>query len=382
VPARRVASIGLPSRVEGAVRAAVLLPLSGRDAALGRALLEAAEMAVFDFGDRRFLLIPHDTEVAGPAVAAEHALADGARILLGPLFGRQVPEVAAIARPRGVPVISFSNDTAVAQPGVYTLGLSPVQAIERVVRYAHGQKLGKFAALLPSDTLGDRVDAGLRRMAGELGASVVRVERYGAAAVDVGAEARALAVAAGTSTGGARRGQAAIDAAQAAARRPLEIEAVVMVEAAGRLAQIAPQLPFYDVDTTRIRLIGTQAWDDPGLGREPALANAWFATVDPEARVAFDKRFGEAFGRPPPRIATVVYDAVGVAAVLARQPNGPDFSQAALTQPSGFFGADGLFRLRPDGTAERGLAVMQIVPRGGVRVLEPAPASFETPAGS
>jgi ABC-type branched-subunit amino acid transport system substrate-binding protein len=162
-PSLRPPTATLPTRVEGGVRVAILLPLTGRDANLGRALLEAAEMAVFDFADPRFVLLPQDTEAAGPAVAAERAMADGAKLILGPLFGRQVGEVASVAKPRGVPVLSFSNDATAAAPGVFILGVTPEQPIARAIAHARAEGMTKFAALLPSDTLGQRVGETFRR---------------------------------------------------------------------------------------------------------------------------------------------------------------------------------------------------------------------------
>jgi branched-chain amino acid transport system substrate-binding protein len=382
-PVLRPPTGALPTRVEGGVRVAILLPLSGRDAGIGKALLEAAEMAVFDFADPRFVLLPQDTEIAGPAVAAERALADGAKMILGPLFGRQVGEVASVARPRGVPVLSFSNDGSAASPGVFVMGVTPEQPVARAVAYARSEGLTKFAGLLPSDALGQRVGDGFRRAVEAVGGTLVQLDYYGSSAVDISAEVRQLASVAGTALpagpGGTRlRGTAAADAARAVAGRPLGIEAIILGESGARLRSIAPQLPYYDLDTDRIRVIGSSTWEDATLGREPALANAWFAAPDPAARVEFEKNYASVFGRAPPRLATLAYDATGLAAVLARSAPGGDFSIATLTQPSGFSGADGLFRLRPDGSVERGLAVLQILPRGaGIKVISPAPASFE-----
>ena len=381
-PPLRPPTASLPTRVEGGVRVAILLPLSGRDAGIGRALLEAAEMAVFDFADPRFVLLPQDTEIAGPAVAAERALADGAKLILGPLFGRQVAEVASVAKPRNVPVLSFSNDATAASAGIFVMGVTPEQPVARAIAHAKSEGLTKFAALLPSDALGQRIGQAFRRAVEANSGQLVRLDYYGATAVDISAEVRQMAETAGTALPGGRlRGTAAAEAARAAAGRPLQIEAVVMGESGARLRSIAPQLPYYDLDTDRIRVIGSATWEDASLGREPALANAWFAAPDPAARVEFEKNFTSIYGRAPPRVATLAYDATGLAAVLARSIEGGDFSLATLTQPSGFAGADGLFRLRGDGSVERGLAVLQIQPRGaGIKVISPAPASFEEKA--
>ena len=381
-PPLRPPTASLPTRVEGGVRVAILLPLSGRDAGIGRALLEASEMAVFDFADPRFVLLPQDTEIAGPAVAAERALADGAKLILGPLFGRQVAEVASVAKPRNVPVLSFSNDATAASAGIFVMGVTPEQPVARAIAHAKSEGLTKFAALLPSDALGQRIGQAFRRAVEANSGQLVRLDYYGATAVDISAEVRQMAETAGTALPGGRlRGTAAAEAARAAAGRPLQIEAVVMGESGARLRSIAPQLPYYDLDTDRIRVIGSATWEDASLGREPALANAWFAAPDPAARVEFEKNFTSIYGRAPPRVATLAYDATGLAAVLARSIEGGDFSLATLTQPSGFAGADGLFRLRGDGSVERGLAVLQIQPRGaGIKVISPAPASFEEKA--
>jgi hypothetical protein len=70
---------------------------------------------------------------------------------------------------------------------------------------------------------------------------------------------------------------------------------------------------------------------------------------------------------------TLAYDATALAALLAK--GGSNFSRAALTNPNGFAGVDGIFRLREDGTVQRGLAIDQVTPEGG-RLLDPAPATF------
>ena len=126
----------------------------------------------------------------------------------------------------------------------------------------------------------------------------------------------------------------------------------------------------------KVRLLGTTQWDDSTLGTEPALAGGWFAAPPLHVRVDFLKKFKEIYGRYPPRLATLAYDAAALAAVLARSPGGPDFSVAALAAPNGFAGLDGIFRFKSNGVAERGLAVLEMR-RSRPLVMSPAPDSFE-----
>jgi hypothetical protein len=147
-----------------------------------------------------------------------------------------------------------------------------------------------------------------------------------------------------------------------------------MPESGDRLLSLAPLLPFYDLDPNRFRYLGITAWSDPRVAREPALIGGWYAGPAPETpeRVRFVRVAREAYGRDMPPIAALGYDAVALAAALARRG---DVGVAALTHPDGFLGVDGLFRLREDGTNDRRLAIMQ-VQRGTPRVLEPAAERF------
>jgi branched-chain amino acid transport system substrate-binding protein len=364
--------------IRAGTHVAILLPLSGRDAMVGRALLDAAELAVFDFGDDKFVLDAYDTESKGAAAAAQKALADGAQLILGPLFARSVSEVAGVAQSRSVNVVSFSNDRTVAAPGVFIMGLPPSEAVARSVAYARAQGVTRFAALLPSDPLGNRVAAALQDSATKLDAEVTRVEYYDPGAADVSGAVKRVAdfehrraafvteqPAVAQTHGG--RNQSAGDTA---------FQALVMADGGQRLRTIAPLLPFYDIDPARVHLIGTPAWEDQSLATEPALVGAWFAAPDPAGRTDFERKYREAYARSAPRIATLAYDATGLAAVLARLDGGPDFSAAMLSSPSGFAGVDGIFRFSADGVVQRGLAVLQL-DRRAITVISPAPASFE-----
>ena len=125
--------------------------------------------------------------------------------------------------------------------------------------------------------------------------------------------------------------------------------------------QVAPLLPYFDVDPRKVRFLGTGLWDDPALGREPTLVGGWFAAPPPQGRAEFMDRFDATFDRAADPRATLAYDAVALAAVLARQDTSRDaFGLTALTSPNGFAGTDGIFRLLPSGAAERGLSVLEV----------------------
>ena len=157
----------------------------------------------------------------------------------------------------------------------------------------------------------------------------------------------------------------------------LDYDAVLLPEGGELLKSLAPLLPYYDIDTAEIRLLGTGRWDDAKVRLEPALLGGWFAGADRVAAAEFRDRYREVYGAAPPRLASLAYDAMALAAVLGQEAGGPDFSTRAITNPDGFVGSDGIFRFGPDGVAQRGMAVLEIE-RDGFRVRRRAPTTFES----
>ena len=371
----------------GPAAVAILLPLSGRYAGLGEFMLDAAQLALFDVADESFILRPYDTAgtEAGAGRAAQVAIQEGAAIVLGPVFNATTAAAAPAARERDINVIAFSNDRSVAGNGVFLMGFMPEQQVERVVAFARTQGLSRFAALVPETAYGNAIVAALRTAAVRYESRVVRIEYYPRDAATVELQVRRLARY--DERQAARRAQRlALEAsddpdseaalAALASTQPLgrlDYDAVILPEGGASLRSIASLLPYYDIDPNMIRFIGTYLWYEPGLGREPALVGGWYAGPPPASKEAFRGRFSKAYGREPPAIASIAYDAVALAAALAKKGG---FSAEAIRSANGFAGIDGIFRFNRDGTAERGLAVIEVTSLG-FRVVSSPPATFQ-----
>jgi ABC-type branched-subunit amino acid transport system substrate-binding protein len=345
-------------------KVALLLPLSGQNAAIGRTLLQAAEMGVFDSAGDDFSLVVRDSAAAGgPGAAVSSALQDGAQMVLGPVFST---EIAPAAQAAGgiVPVISFSNDVSAARPGVFVLGVTPQAQVERVVGYAASQQVKRFAILYPNSAFGSVVRQAFQDSVVAAGGDVALMQAYEPGATDFITTMQSLST--GYKTGG--------------------FDALMIPEGGQRLRAVAGMLSGFDIPVAgpgggptpagTVRLLGTSLWNDPSLAREPSLAGGWFASTPPDRWASFAQRYQDIYGAPPDPRAGVVYDAVTLAVALSKSKKGGDFSLTRLTDPSGFSGVTGLFRLNADGTTSRGLSVLEFGP-GGIAVQDPAPATFQ-----
>jgi branched-chain amino acid transport system substrate-binding protein len=337
-----------------AVKIAVLLPLSGANADLGKAMLEAAQLALFTMGGDKLTLVPRDTTgtAQGAADAAKAVIADGAKLIIGPLVADEVEAVKPIARDAHVNVIAFATKTQVAGDNVFLMGFLPRQEVAREVSFAHERGLSHFAALAPNSAYGHLMADSLKEIAAATGATATRVEFYSG---DPGPVIKKLAPANGAAPA---------------------FDALLVPVGGDQLKQIGQQLKAAGIDLAKVHLLGSGLWDDPGIEAEPTLAGGWFAASPPDARQFFVSRYQGAYGHAPPRLASLAFDAAALAAVLAKSPDPDPFSQAAIENPNGFTGVDGLFRFTQQGLVQRGLAVLEVQPGNDV-VVSPAPKNFQ-----
>jgi ABC-type branched-subunit amino acid transport system substrate-binding protein len=355
----QVDSVPAPARSgqigAGSVKVALILPLSGQGAAVGAALRNAAELAYEDFQKPDLNIVVKDDRGTpdGAREAAQAAIAEGAELVLGPLFAANVAAVGAPLRSAGKPVIAFSTDAAVAARGVYLISFLPQSEVERVVVEATAAGRGSFAALIPETAYGNAVEAEFREAVARKGGRVVGIERYPAADPGPAVE-RLKAVIAGPGA---------------------QADTLFLPGAPEGLVTLAAALTKSGFSPSRVRPVGTALWNDPRVLALPAFQGGTFAAPDPAGFASFSQRYQARFGAPPPRVASLGYDGVSLAAALSRQYGTQRFTDTTLTTPSGFTGIDGTFRFRPEGTSDRALAVYEVRGNAAV-VVSPAPRSL------
>jgi ABC-type branched-subunit amino acid transport system substrate-binding protein len=336
----------------GEVKVALILPLSaaGNAGLAAQSMKNSAEMALAEFQNPNIQLLIKDDggSPQGAAQGAQQAVDEGAEIILGPLFAASVPATAQVARGRGVPVIAFSTDSSIAGRGVYLLSFLPESDVNRIIEYASSTGKRSFAALLPDNAYGNVVEAAFKQAVGRRGSRLAVFEKYGA---DRTTPARTVAQALS------------------------QAEALLLADDGESVVATADALTAAGANLRNIQLLGTGLWDNPRVFASASLQGGLFAAPDPSGFRAFSGRYRTRFGSEPVRTATLAYDSVALVAALSRTQGGQRFSADVLTNPSGFSGIDGLFRFRPDGSNERGLAVMRVGSGGSVLVAG-SPKSF------
>lgn len=344
----------------GSVRVALLLPMSatGNAGTLATNMRNAAELALQEPEGSGITILLKDTSGTpeGARTAAHQAIQEGAQLILGPPFAQEVTGAASVARAANVPIIAFSTDTANAAPGVYLLSFLPQTDIARTVHFASMRGKRAVAALVPESGYGTVAEAALQQAAAQSGIRVVALERYQLDRVAMQQKAEQLA--------------ALVASGQA--------DTIFLPDAGDAAPFLAQIMAAKGVRRNQITYLGSGLWDDRRIQQESNLFGGWYSAPDKAGFAEFSRRYRTAYGRDPLRTATLAYDATRLAAGLATRYGNDRYSARTLTNPNGFLGVDGVFRLLADGTNQRGLAVYEIGARG-TQIVDPAPSSFSRP---
>ena len=344
----------------GKVQVALLVPAgSGQasDALLAKSLENAARLAIADLRNVQVNLRVYNTagSPAQAAAMAQKAVAEGAQVILGPVFAQEANAAGVAVAASNINVLSFSNNTDIAGNNVFVLGATFDNTAKRLAAFAVRQGKGKIMIVHDRNTAGELGKGAIDRGARAAGGSIVAVGSYEF-----------------SQTGVIKAAPGIVKTARETGAQALFLTA----DSAGALPLISQSLVDNGMSSATAQFIGLTRWDIPSatLGL-PGVQGGWFALPDPALYAQFQSRYSAAYGEAPHPIAGLAYDGIAAVGALTRSSLKGPLTKASLTQGAGFVGVNGIFRLRADGQNERGLAIAQI--KGGqATIVESAPRSF------
>jgi len=380
--------------VGGTHRMAVLLPLSGENAATGRALRTSIEAAVLQRAPQSLSVSFHDT-AKNTVGAINEALAQNPEIIVGPVFAADARTLGAM-KPGDMPAISFTSDATAIGDGVMTMALMPGNGVEAIVQEMAADKSTGMVILAPESNTGRIMAAAARAAATNYDipvSGVVFYKEHNTESIKNTANTAALYPARSAANTKAREILSDILTSErltAVEKSSLsrQLNQISKTETLGRLPydavlflgtgddakSLASFLRYYGVAPRDARFYGTAMWDGAFTAGDITMSGAKYPAL-PETSPAFVNLYEQVTGTMPARIASFGYDAANLAVGMIYS----DKTNAAyLLDPSGYIGIDGLVRLTPSGASQRALRIMEI---GGdaPRQVKPAPTNFLKP---
>ena len=356
----------LPPKTVGMTRIALLVPITGPNAALGTELQHGAELALFSVRNPAIELLVFDTHADGPDAAASQAVIAGADIIVGPLFSDAVVSARAIASQADIPMLALSNNLQIAGRGSWLLGYVPEQQVDVLLGYALTTGQNRVGIIAEDAPFG-RVLAG--HAADRLAQFGLRPEDTLTLTSAMLANEDQLKSAIQRFTG--YEPPAEGEAAPAFADLPpARFDALLFAGSADFALRTAPVLAYYDADPERVLYLGNAQWNQQRILTEPSLQGGVFASRPTGRDAAFTALWSDVWPSRPGVLARLSFDAMAMATVLIGQQRTQ--WNAALESESGFSGFSGVYRLLPDGGNRRAFELRRIE-NGVSTILQPAP---------
>ena len=345
----------------GSVQVALLVPSGSgqsQDELFGANLENAARLAMADLSGVNIDLRVYKTggSPAQASVLAKQAVDEGAQVILGPFYSEEANAAGVAVANSGVNVLAFSNNAAIAGGNVFVLGQTFDTTARRLANYAVRNGKSKVLIVHDRNVAGEVGKASIERGVASAGGSVVGVTSYEF-----------------SQNGIVQAASGIVSTAKSSGATALFLTA----DTAGALPLLSQLLVDNGIDKSTVQFIGLTRWDiPPATLALPSVQGGWFAMPDPGLQAQFRARYAGAYGSQPVPVAGLAYDGIAAIGALAnRAKGGAPVSKGDLTQSAGFAGVSGIFRLLPNGTNERGLAVATIR-ANQVVVIDAAPRSF------
>lgn len=369
----------------------MLLPLSGPAAKQGQGLRNAALMALEDVKNDKMMLQFYDTRssASGARAAVENAINQKSQLIIGPLTAEEVRAISDKATKKDIPIVTFSTNNDVLKPGVYSLGLLVGEQVDRIMSYAASKKRERFALLVPDNNTGISVAKAAIISAQKNDVIITGIAFYPPDTSDFSGVLKGLTnydkrterVKLIRSTLSDKANKGNVTAAKVLGRLKqidtlgdVDFDAIIISEHGTKLKSAIAMLGYYDVTSPKVKILGTSAWENSHLNGEGNTIGSWYPALSRKHNEYFINKYSKIFGENPNSIFAFGYDAVALASAIANDKK-YDNLRDAITNPDGYIGINGAFKIFENGYNQHSLDVLE-VRRDGDVVIEAAKKGF------
>ena len=344
--------------LEEPIPVALLVPKTSRNASsVATSLENATRLAISQLDTARINLKVYDTYGSSKIAAnqAKLAVKEGAKIIIGPLFGDAANEVGLALSNNNINVISFSNNPTVAGGNLFIIGKTFENTAERLITFASTKGKRRAVIIYP-----DTIEGRLGRDALEAATKKSKIRIVATQSFSFTQESVVNSV-----------------PLVRAATKIYDADLLLLTSnSAGALPLLAQLLPEAGLNPQKIQYAGLARWDIPSQNIAlPGLQGGWFTVPETIRYEIFSDHYFAEYREKPHPLAGLAFDAISAIGALAQSGHSNAVTTRALTRKSGFTGVDGIFRFTPAGSNQRGLAIAQIK-NSQVNIIDDAPQSF------
>ena len=375
---------------------AVLLPTSGPNGNIGKSIRPAIEAAAMQFAGNGTRIDFYDTGAGDVTQTIRTAIASNPGVIIGPVFAQNARILRDI-KPADMPALAFTSDISAVGDGVFSMSLVPTNTIEATIQEMRARGSSEFIIIAPDNVSGRTMAGTAKSMTGTYNIKNTGVFYYNERDTE-SIKSTAMAATMYTARNAANTRAKEIlsdilnkESLSASERTSIarQLENINRTDTLGKLPydsvlflgtgddtkSLVSFMRYYGLGTRDAGFYGTPLWEDGDISSDVAMTGALFATL-PEIPTEFSNIYETATGTAPTRMAAIAYDTTILALGAIRAK---DNTASYLMNQSGYIGINGLFRLRPNGSNERALQIVQLNGDGTTTPVKTPVTAFTIP---
>lgn len=327
------------------IKIGLLLPFSGEQKELGKAIYNALEMALFETQSKNIKLIFRDSgDTEEKAIfAAKELEKEGASILIGPIFSSQASAIRKVIN-KEIPIFSFTNDENIKQKGLWVLGFSPQQQIKAIFKEIKNNAIKDVALIIPNSIYGERALQESRKQGTQNNIIIHNIYFYDILSNDFSDLGSLLDK-----------------------EKNIKYNGLLIIASGKQLKEISARAQYRGINPKEIKYFGISGWNNPEVLDEPALLGGHFIAPQQYSYEAFVSRYFKIYNTVPIEISGLGYDILALCSAALKQAKSMSEFKKFLTNPSGFNGIFGFFRIDNNGTISRKFVSYKVMERNFLR---------------
>ena len=346
----------------------MMLPLTGTWASTGENFQKAALLALDENPTAPVRILFFDTKSTeeGTKQAYKWAMAQKPDIILGPIFST---EFKALPKPSlsTQPVLGYTSDNTLLNSERASMAVLIPEQVQEIVHQSCKAGKKKLAVIGPEGKTGEIVMNTLDKAISSCPGMVLnKYALYPSEKPDMSEEIQTILP---TFINPRKKDLTNKEKELLATpmQKRLAFDSLLIFEDGTKLTQVMSILAFYDVTPNVVpiyALANAKNLKDPSLNG--------ILMTDLPSDTLFTEKYQQAFGKKPLRLASLAYDSVGW---IAKESENGSVSLKTLRNNGPYNGIDGLIRLNPDGSNNRGLRIIRKTAKGIVEAV-PAPSEL------
>jgi ABC-type branched-subunit amino acid transport system substrate-binding protein len=358
----------IPPASHRKIPVALFLPLTGKNKDLGWSIFNATSLSLFDndINNKIELVLFDSKENPEESKKVFKEIIDrNIKVVIGPIFTNTVLAIEKMARDNDITVITLSNNHELLNKttrygGVFVGGIIPETQVDKIINFSMDKGKFNFAVIAPNNQYGKIVTEQMKKFIRSRDGNFITSEFYENNNIDIDRAVQKVISSFGIPSNSRNR-----DTSYLSDYDRIYPQVIFIPEAGKALTRIAGSISRLNNEERNFQLIGSTQWNDSAVLSDINLYGAWIPAPEDGRFRIFEKNYYRSFGKFPPRITSIAYDAVLAIAKIAEQKTNlkltfNEFIEFNNSIKNGFEGIDGIFRFLPNGAIQRNLAVLQI----------------------